>query len=324
MVSSLPATADVLIIGDGLIGLSIAFELSRQADVLLVGGPLKGTASSAAAGLLLPMLERLPPSVRPFFADSLERFPAFIESLNTFDPGLALIRGIVDRGTEAEVVRPNDGAVDNVRLLSALRFALAAAPRVTLVNDFVSAVALSTDGIQARTRGGGEVLAKRTVLAAGAWSPQVSGLPRPLPVRPLKGQMLAVGASPLERPMMDDAVYLVPRGDETLVGATVEEAGFDVAVMPEAVAALRASAVALCPELASAEITRTWAGIRPATPDMLPILGADPEWPSLFYACGHSKNGVLLAPATAVAIAALCLDETPPVDIRPFSVSRFL
>jgi glycine oxidase len=237
---------------------------------------------------------------------------------------LALIHGIVDRSSAAEVFRPTDGAVDNVRLLSALRSAVAASPRVTLVNDFVSGLALSRDGVRAHTRGGRDVASKRAVLAAGAWSPRLSGLPRPLPVRPLKGQMLALGASPLERPMMDDAVYLVPRGGETLVGATVEEAGFDITVSPDAVAALRASAVALCPELASAQITRSWAGIRPASPDMLPILGADAEWPSLIYACGHSKNGVLLAPATARAIAALCRDETPPADIGPFSVSRFL
>jgi glycine/D-amino acid oxidase-like deaminating enzyme len=88
-------------------------------------------------------------------------------------------------------------------------------------------------------------------------------------------------------------------------------------------AALRASAVALCPELAGADVTRTWAGTRPATPDLLPILGADPTWPSLIYACGHSKNGVLLTPATAVAIAAVCLGHSPPTDLQPFSISRF-
>jgi glycine oxidase len=149
------------------------------------------------------------------------------------------------------------------------------------------------------------------------------GLPRPLPVRPLKGQMIALGATVLSRSVMGDDVYLIPRGNETLVGATVEEAGFDVSVTSDAVASLRASAVALYPELADARVTRSWAGIRPATPDMMPILGADPDLPALIYACGHSKNGVLLTPATSVAVAALCLDRPTPTSIAPFSIERF-
>jgi glycine oxidase len=115
----------------------------------------------------------------------------------------------------------------------------------------------------------------------------------------------------------------VPRGDETLAGATVEEAGFDLDVTSDAVRTLRSAAVTLCPELEDAPVTRSWAGIRPATPDMLPNLGADPEAPELLYACGHSKNGILLAPGTAVALSALCHGNQPKVPIAPFAIGRF-
>ena len=108
------------------------------------------------------------------------------------------------------------------------------------------------------------------ILAAGAWASRIDGLPRPLPVGPLKGQMIALGGTLLRHAVMGSDVYLVPRGNETLVGATVEQAGFDTADDRTAIDALRAAAAALCPALAATEVTRAWAGIRPATPDMLP------------------------------------------------------
>jgi glycine/D-amino acid oxidase-like deaminating enzyme len=322
MVSASP-TPDVLVIGDGLIGLSTALNLTGDAKVCVVGSLSKGVASTAAAGLLIPALDRLPVATRAFYSDSIDRFPALIDALNEYDAGLKLIPGLIDRSAGTEVVRHPDAAIDNVRLLAALRAAVVATPNATVVDDFVTAIEPDHDGLSVRTRGGRRIFARRIVLAAGAWSSAIAGLPRRLPVRPLKGQMIALGAAILTRAMMGDDVYLVPRGDETLVGATVEEAGFDVEVTAEAVEELRAGAIALCPELRDAPITRSWAGIRPATPDMLPILGPDPEMPALIYACGHSKNGVLLTPATSVAIAAVCLDRPTPTPIDPFSIMRF-
>lgn len=322
MVSS-SDVADCLVIGDGLIGLSTALELSRRTKVLVVGRPREGAASTAAAGLLIPAYERLPEAVRPFFRDSLDRFPAFVDDLAPFDPELRLISGILDRSGLVERVRESDGAVNNVRLLAALRAAVTAAPNATLVEDLVARVDFHPAGVSATTDRGRRLEARRVVLAAGAWSPAVSGLPRALPVRPLKGQMLAFRISLLSQAVMSDDVYLVPREGETLVGATVENAGFDATITDEAIATLRAGAVALYPELADVDMTRAWSGIRPATEDMLPIIGADPEQPALIYACGHSKNGVLLTPATAAAVAALCLDEPSPTPIEAFSIARF-
>ena len=121
---------------------------------------------------------------------------------------------------------------------------------------------------------------QRIVLAAGAWSAAIDGLPRRIPVRPLKGQMLAVAGPPLRHAVMGDDVYLVPRDGEIAIGATVEEAGFDVTIDPNAIERLRQAAIRVCPALRDAAVLRTWAGIRPATPDMLPILGAEPDRPS--------------------------------------------
>jgi glycine oxidase len=144
-----------------------------------------------------------------------------------------------------------------------------------------------------------------------------------LAVTPLKGQMLAVGSTALRHAIMSDDIYLVPRTTEIAIGATVEHAGFDVTVVPDAIESMRAAAIRLCPSLRDAPVLRAWAGLRPATPDMLPILGPDPSDPRLIYACGHSKNGILLAPATARAISDLALGRPTAVNLTPFRVDRF-
>jgi glycine oxidase len=215
------------------------------------------------------------------------------------------------------------GAVDNVRLLSAVAAAVARAEAIQRIDDDVSRVEAGPASVTVSTSSGRTLSAARVVLAAGAWSPRIAGLPRTLPVRPLKGQMLALAAAPLTCSIMGEDVYLVPRGRETLVGATVEEAGFDTGVDAHAIEQMRRAAVELCPELRDAAVARTWAGIRPATPDMLPIIGADPEVPSLVYACGHSKNGILLAPATAAALADVIERRESPFDLRPFRIDRW-
>lgn len=316
-------TADVAVIGDGLIGLSTAFALGRAGFQCVIFGTTRpGAASTAAAGLLVPSVGHLPDDVRPFFFDSLDRYPSFIDSLREYEESLVLVQGLVERSDAGELIHPRDGAIDNVKLVGALRRVVAACPTIQSVADDVVALELDDSKTCIVLRSGGRVMARRVILAAGAWSPEIQGLPRTVPVRPLKGQMIALGASVIERPVMGDDVYLVPRGNETLVGATVEEAGFDLTVTNEAVRSLRAGAVALFPSLETAPVTRSWAGIRPATPDMLPILGPDPDFPGLLYACGHSKNGILLAPGTAAALVALCKGERPPAALDRFSIKR--
>lgn len=314
---------DVIVIGDGLIGLSTALELGRAgARVTVVGTTFEGAATPAAAGLLIPSVGDLPKDVAPFFLDSLAQYPSFVESLREFDPTLALIEGVIEHSATTDVLHERDGAIDNVRLIAAVRAALAAMPNVEMVQAEVRAIALDQVA-PAVVAAGFRRQTSRIVLAAGAWAPLIQGLPRPLNVRPLKGQMIALDRCTISRSIVGDQIYLVPRGAETLVGATVEEAGFDLTLTPPALETLRRDAVHLCPDLAGASISRAWAGLRPATPDKLPILGPDPDWPNLIYACGHSKNGILLAPATASAISAACLSTAEIPQLQPFSVARF-
>jgi glycine/D-amino acid oxidase-like deaminating enzyme len=345
---------DVVIIGDGVIGLSTALELGRAGvRAHIIGVRRDGSASGAAAGLLAPSIGRLDRDVRDMFEASLARYPAFVSRLREFDSGVALLEGLLQVSTalpsvdvapdatrldaagvsrvEPSLVAPNgglfhprDAAIDNVRLMSALERAVDRQPGLTVTRDDPAIhLTLESTPARVRTRAGRVVSGRTIVLAAGAWSTEIGGLPRPVPVIPLKGQMLALGGACLRHPVAGDDVYLVPRLEEIVVGATVEHAGFDTSVDSAAIDRLRASAVRLCPPLAQAPVVRRWAGIRPATPDLLPILGRDPDTSSLIYACGHSKNGILLAPETAAVVSRLARDLPPGRDISRFSVSRF-
>ena len=129
---------------------------------------------------------------------------------------------------------------------------------------------------------------------------------------------------PFRRAIYSRGVYLVPRRDgRLLAGSTYEEAGFDKRVTGEALGGIVARALRLAPALADATFTAAWAGLRPGTPDNLPILGRDPDVKGLFYATGHYRNGILLAPVTARAVAALVLGRRTSYDLRPFAVDRF-
>jgi glycine oxidase len=135
--------------------------------------------------------------------------------------------------------------------------------------------------------------------------------------------MLSLRAAPLRRSVSGADVYLVPRGDVTLVGSTLERVGFDATTTSSALSHLHEAAGALCPELANAPVVHSWAGLRPVTPDFLPVIGRDPEFPALLYACGHAKNGILMAPLTGECVAALINGSPPPIDLGPFAIERF-
>ena len=218
---------------------------------------------------------------------------------------------------------PEDGSVDNVMLLHALEVAVARCARVRQLSSPAEAITIKGHGVGCRLRGGDRVSGEQLVLAAGAWSPLILGLPRPLPVEPLRGQMISIAASPLRHVAYGDDGYLVPRGDMTLVGATMERTAFDVSTTADGVAGLRAAAASLCPVLAPLPVARAWAGLRPVSPDFLPIIGRDPDQPALIYACGHSRNGVLMAPLTADCVAALLVGEAPPASLSAFGIERF-
>jgi glycine oxidase len=176
-------------------------------------------------------------------------------------------------------------------------------------------------GVETET---GTILADSIVDAAGAWAAFDPSLPLSVPVQPVRGQIveLRLRERPLETIVSSDDVYLVPRPDGTvLLGSTVEHVGFRKEVTAEAVERLIAGAVRLVPELRSARFVTAWSGLRPGTPDGLPVLGRC-RVPGLFFAAGHFRNGILLAPVTALAVADL-LTEGASRDLSPFSIERF-
>jgi glycine oxidase len=167
--------------------------------------------------------------------------------------------------------------------------------------------------------------AGRAVLAAGAWSGTIAGLPRAVPVEPVRGQMLAYPACPLTRAVYGPTGYVVPRPDgRTLVGATMERAGYESITTAAGIARLERTAAEIVPGFASLEPSTAWAGIRPMSPDGQPILGADPVEPRLVYATGHSRNGVLMTALTGDCIGALLAGEPPPADLSAFAPDRFI
>jgi glycine oxidase len=179
------------------------------------------------------------------------------------------------------------------------------------------------------TGDGSEFSARAVVLAAGAWSGAAEWLPseaRPQ-VRPVKGEVLSLrerrGGAVCERILVGERVYLVPRGDGRLiVGATVEEAGFDDTVTAGGVHELLREAYRLLPEVAELELVEARAGLRPGSPDNAPLIGPG-ALDGLIVASGHFRNGILQAPLTADAVAALLGNRTPPLDLAPFSPLRF-
>lgn len=223
---------------------------------------------------------------------------------------------------------PEEAQVDAQRMAVALGEAMrVSGARLRLGTRVEAVLSRSGRATGVRLEGGETLEADRVVLAAGAWSAQVEGLPRELPVRPVRGQILRV--RPERMPgwslVADHAArYLVPRENGTLlVGSTMEEAGYDARVTADARETLAEAAASLIPELAEAPIVEEWAGLRPISEDRSPILGPDPEMEGLHYATGHGRNGVLLAPLTGRIVADLVLEGDSAVEWRPFSVERF-
>ena len=238
------------------------------------------------------------------------------------EPGLASsIRG--------GVLASGDHQVDNRALVEALLVACQRAG-VRLLEGRVAELAVEGDRVIGVVLGDGARLAAGTVvLAAGCWSGGIGGLaPEALPsVRPVKGQLLYL-RGPADQPLCQGnvrglEVYVVPRGDgRVVVGATVEEQGFDTRVTAGAVGDLLRAALELLPDVAELELAETVVGLRPGSPDNAPMLGpAGPD--GLVVATGHYRNGILLTPVTADAIAELLATGRVPEMIAPFAPGRF-
>jgi glycine oxidase len=225
---------------------------------------------------------------------------------------------------------PEDHQVDNRKLVQALRIAAEAAGANILEHRPVKEIVVQGG----RAKGvlledGTTAPADIVVLAAGASSRTIGGLPpdRRPPVRPVKGQMLSLqmdAATPLlTHVLWAPGAYLVPRRDGRLiVGATVEEKGFDDTITAGGMLTLLEAAWRAVPAVEELPIDEIWVGHRPGSRDDAPILGRGPL-EGLFYATGHHRNGILLAPVTADAMARLILDDVVDPAIMPFGLERF-
>ena len=199
-----------------------------------------------------------------------------------------------------------------VSSLMATLVAAAARRGVTPVETNVEAVA-TTGGRVTLTTPEGELTSDAVVIAAGSWSGRIASAAPPAPVRPIRGQLVQLHASPgaLQRVVWGSACYLVPWTNGTvLVGATVEDVGFNERVTQKGVRSLRAAGERLAPMLRMATFVEARAGLRPSTVDELPIIGPSSTMRGVFYATGHYRNGVLLAPWTASVVADLVLTGT--------------
>jgi glycine oxidase len=226
---------------------------------------------------------------------------------------------------------PQDHQVENRKVTQALRVAAEAKGAKIFEHRPVKEIVVQSGRAKGVAFGDGSVAAADVVvLAAGAWSRSIGGLPpdRRPPVRPVKGQMLSLRMDPaaplLTHVLWAPGAYLVPRRDGRLiVGATVEEKGFDDSITAGAVLTLLEATWRAIPAIEELPIEEIWAGHRPGSRDDAPIVGPGPL-EGLFYATGHHRNGILLAPVTADAIARMVLDDVIDPAIKPFGLERFL
>jgi glycine oxidase len=185
---------------------------------------------------------------------------------------------------------------------------------------------LSASGRVTGVRVGSETIpASRVVNAAGAWAGALPGDPSPPPVEPVRGQLVAFDVAPplFRRVVASPRGYLVPRPDGRLIaGSTAERVGFDRSVTAAGLRTVLGIALELAPALADARVAETWAGLRPGTPDGLPVIGAG-ALAGLWHAGGLYRNGILLGPLVGELIAALVSGEEPPLDLGAFAPGRF-
>lgn len=219
--------------------------------------------------------------------------------------------------------------VRNPRLVRALRQALLQMPNVTLHEHCpVSSFVRDGSRVCGVNTAQGEFLADQVVVAAGAWSAQLlAELDIELPVQPVKGQMILYkcDADFLPSMLLAKRRYAIPRRDgHILVGSTLEFEGFDKTATDSALASLKASAEALLPQLATAEVVGHWAGLRPGSPDGIPFIGPVPGHAGLWLNCGHYRNGLVLAPASCQLLVDLMLAREPIVDPAPYAPSARL
>ena len=343
-------SADVVIAGAGIIGLSVAIELRRagaSVTVLDRGEPGR-EASSAAAGMLVTADPDTPSPLKWLANASAAMYPAFVEELelrshvkvNLENRGALYVadeRECLDvlplSDTRISELEPDLARYERVYLLEEqsvdpellVRAALVAAKQTgTIVHheSQIESVNVTKEHLLEVRSARGSYTTATFVNCTGAWAAEIEGCS--VPARPRKGQMFSVvPRRQLHHTIRSHHVYLLPRKDgRVIIGATVEDNGFDKTVDPSIIQQLHQAAANLVPSIGEAKILDAWAGLRPGSPDDLPIIGPC-SIPGTYAATGHFRNGILLAPITAALIADLIQGKQPRHDLRPFAASRF-
>jgi glycine oxidase len=372
------STAEVIIIGAGVIGLTIARALAQRgvrAVMLIESGRPGAEASWAAGGILAPQVEvdhrddffQLACASRdlyPEFAASLKEETGVDVELDTtgticlgFAPAdeaelrhryewqqgegfdVEWLTGDQVRRLEpcisdkvlCAVRFPRDFQIDNRRLISALVRANEELGVQLVTGLSVNALRIRNEKVYGVETPNGFVDAPIVVVAAGAWSSLINapvsapGWP-PFEIEPVRGQMLCFEAHPqIARHVIYSSLgYLVPRHDgRVLAGSTVEQVGFDKSVTNEGRDAIRLMALEIAPGIAALPVIDSWAGFRPRAKDGLPVLGSSAAVAGLFFATGHYRNGILLAPITGKVLTAAIVDGVMPASLEAFSPDRF-
>lgn len=354
-------TADTVVVGTGVIGLCSAAAIAATGmSVILVGEHRDGEASPAAAGMLAPSVEKSVGPAHNFAVAARAVYPAYLEEiadaigirvplnrLGILQVALSEkgVKGLqkepaagstwIDRNELAlleptlghalgAIMNPEDGAVDNVVLIAALNELVDSLPRISRQTGSAASVSSNTGSVSVELASGTRLSASKVVLAPGAWAGSIFGAPGLKFITPCRGQMVAYSGIGLRHVIYGPRGYVVPRSaSSTVVGSTMENVGFDATTSPEGLNRVTSAAAEIAPALGVLAPTSTWAGLRPVTPDMLPLLGTDPGLPEIVYACGHSRNGILLAPLTGKTVAELVSGKSPTFDLSQFRPDRF-
>ena len=379
--SELEQSADVAIIGGGVIGLSVARSLALRGlrrVVLIERSALGAESSFAAAGMLAPQAEAdCADDFFDFSCRSRDMYPAFAGSLReetgidieldttgtlylafTQEDGLEIEQrykwqanaGLAVEKFDPETARlfepsiapdilaalrfPRDMQVENRRLISAL-----AVSNEQLGVSLETGVAVTSLKVERGKLSGvetsrGFVATENVVIAGGAWSSEIgltneTGADKALPsvgIEPVRGQMLCFEANPriCSHVIYSPRGYIVPRRDgRLLAGSTTEHAGFDKRVTGEGIHSITSAALEISPQIGALPMIDQWAGLRPRAVDGLPVLGPCAEIGGLFYATGHYRNGILLAPITGELIADAIVNRNIAESLKIFSPDRF-
>jgi glycine oxidase len=329
-------------------------------SVILVGEHRDGEASPAAAGMLAPSVEKSVGPAHDFAVAARGVYPAYLEELadavgirvplnrlgilqvaltengvkglrkdppagsNWIDRNeLALLEPTLGHALGA-IMNPEDGAVDNVVLIAALNELVNSLPRISRQTGSATSVLSNGGSVSVEVASGTRLSASKVVLAPGAWAGSISGAPGLKFITPCRGQMVAYAGIGLRHVIYGPRGYLVPRSaSSTVVGSTMENVGFDATTSPEGLDRVTSAAAEIAPALGVLAPTSSWAGLRPVTPDMLPLLGPDADHPEIIYACGHSRNGILLAALTGKTVARLISNQPVEHDLSQFRPDRF-